>query len=63
METLFIKLLRKFGHMKEQLALYELGFTQQGKPGNYDVLVHIVRPHLEARGRLRNRENMGHGSH
>eukprot|EP00973_Karenia_brevis_P080142 11117837-Karenia_brevis.AAC.1 len=48
METLFIKQLRKCGHMKEQLALYELGVTQQGKPRNYDVLVHIVGAHLEA---------------
>eukprot|EP00973_Karenia_brevis_P027180 3748758-Karenia_brevis.AAC.1 len=63
METLFIKQLRKCRHMKAQLALYELGVTQQGRPGNYDVLVHIVRAHLEARRRLRSRENIERGSH
>eukprot|EP00973_Karenia_brevis_P040462 5591832-Karenia_brevis.AAC.1 len=41
----------------------QLGVTQQGKPREDDVLVHMVRSHLEARRRLRNRENMEHGGH
>eukprot|EP00973_Karenia_brevis_P027855 3837716-Karenia_brevis.AAC.1 len=49
METLFIKQLRKCGHLKENLALYELEVTQKGVPRSYDRLIGIVRTHLEAR--------------
>eukprot|EP00973_Karenia_brevis_P004456 611185-Karenia_brevis.AAC.1 len=63
METLFIKQLRKCGHLKEQLALYELEASQKNVPRSYDRLIHVARTHLEARRRMRNRENMeeGHG--
>eukprot|EP00973_Karenia_brevis_P029151 4021634-Karenia_brevis.AAC.1 len=57
METLFIKQLRKCGHLKENLALYELEVTQKGMPRSYDRLL--------GRRRMRNRENLergyGHG--
>eukprot|EP00973_Karenia_brevis_P078303 10872838-Karenia_brevis.AAC.1 len=63
METLFIKQLRKCGHLKENMALYDLEVTQKGVPRSYDRLLSMVRTHLEARRRNRNRENLekGHG--
>eukprot|EP00973_Karenia_brevis_P089178 12366579-Karenia_brevis.AAC.1 len=61
METLFIKQLRTCGHLKRQLALYELEVTQKNVPRSYDRLVQVVRIHLESRRRMRNRENMEHG--
>eukprot|EP00973_Karenia_brevis_P043453 6022164-Karenia_brevis.AAC.1 len=61
METLFIKQLRKCGHLKEQSALYELEVTQKSVPRSYDRLIHVVRIHLEARRRMRNREHVEKG--
>eukprot|EP00973_Karenia_brevis_P063625 8844459-Karenia_brevis.AAC.1 len=51
MESLSLEQLARCGHKKEQLALYELGITQQGKQRDYDVLVHILRAHSESRRR------------
>eukprot|EP00973_Karenia_brevis_P042190 5841576-Karenia_brevis.AAC.1 len=56
METLCIKQLRKCGHLKEQLALDELEVIHKGVLRSYDRLLHVVRTHLEARRRMRNRE-------
>eukprot|EP00973_Karenia_brevis_P078672 10920110-Karenia_brevis.AAC.1 len=59
MESLFLKQLCKCEDMEEQLAHYERQIIQQGKQGDYDVLVHIVRTRLESRRCLRNREKHG----
>eukprot|EP00973_Karenia_brevis_P005034 693165-Karenia_brevis.AAC.1 len=58
METLFIKQFRKCGHLKEQLALYELEVIQKSVPRSYDRLIHVVRNNVEARRGVRNRQNM-----
>eukprot|EP00973_Karenia_brevis_P012801 1738695-Karenia_brevis.AAC.1 len=62
-ESLFLKNLRKRGHMQEHVAPYKQGVAPLGKQRDYDALLSIVKTHVESRRPLRNRENMERGHH